>query len=244
MSPPLLKLRNGPVLVYDWRQFQVRAGRGGYGVAFELDLAVRNDAYVKDVRGIWRIVTDPTGGQPGTSTWQSTPLAYGGLIGDGYERWTGHCELMGHVVDRVELAGCVMMNGQTFWDNNSGANFQLTSDLTPSPGDGIRCQAALSRAGGLLEFSGEAWTVEFGGEQQVTVIYTTDAWQSSISAPIQKTEDGSWYWRVPLGRRGVEKVEYCLRYSVCSADFWDNNGGANYVVSTPTRPRGPGLSRK
>lgn len=55
--PPALLLRQGPVLVYDYRDVVIYAGRGGYGCAFTMEVAVRNDSYDKVVGvvfALWR----------------------------------------------------------------------------------------------------------------------------------------------------------------------------------------------
>lgn len=87
-------------------------------------------------------------------------------------------------------------------------------------------------------------------DKDIEIVYTTDGWQT-----VQKFAMGSgekpntshwiedvWYgmerWGVDveIAAEGVERFEYAIRYrhgvvaNARSYDFWDNNGGNNYVV--------------
>ncbi len=93
---------------------------------FWIDLAIRNDAYDKNVGIVWtdRVRTTP---------WQIATASYEGPLedrGDGnLERW-GVDVTTGTMTGiephpQIQLAAFVEMAGQTSWDNNGGADHVL-----------------------------------------------------------------------------------------------------------------------
>jgi hypothetical protein len=92
---------------------------------FWVDIAVRNDAYDKRVGIVWTdLVRDPAG-----SPWRTAYARYEHSLDTPYEQWGldvtagvyGAIEPTPH----IQFAAFVEMNGQTYWDNNGGADHTI-----------------------------------------------------------------------------------------------------------------------
>jgi hypothetical protein len=92
---------------------------------FWVDIAIRNDAYDKRVGIVWidTVREDPAG------PWHVATATYEHALDQPYEQWGidatagvyGAIEPNPH----IRFAAFVEMNGQTYWDNNGGADHQL-----------------------------------------------------------------------------------------------------------------------
>jgi hypothetical protein len=89
---------------------------------FWVDLAVRNDAYEKQVGIVWIDTIRPT-------TWRTANAVYEGTNPDGTETWG--VDVTASVIGGVEpnphiqFAAFVHMAGVEYWDNNQGADHDL-----------------------------------------------------------------------------------------------------------------------
>jgi hypothetical protein len=92
---------------------------------FWIDLAVRNDAYDKRVGIVWTDVVRDAEGTP----WRTAYARYEHALGAPYEQWG--IDVTAGVYGAIEpslhirFAAFVEMNGQTYWDNNGGADHTI-----------------------------------------------------------------------------------------------------------------------
>jgi hypothetical protein len=90
---------------------------------FWVDIAVRNDAYDKRVGIVWTDLVRDAG------AWHTAYAQYEHALDAPYEQWGidvtagvyGAIEPTPH----IQFAAFVEMNGQTYWDNNGGADHTL-----------------------------------------------------------------------------------------------------------------------
>lgn len=237
---PALVLRQGPVLIYDWKDYVIYAGRGGYGVSFTMDVAVRNESYDKEVGVVWRVVeVSRTGGATLPQEWNRTTLSYAGVIEHTMERWSAEARQMGSVVEYVEYAVFASMNGATYWDNASGVNYRIYSSWTPSPSRGVVAAGSVRPLGPspsrAFEFSGRAQVWDYPGDKEVSVLFSTDGW-STVHTILAKVVDEAWIWNATFTNPRSERLEFAVRYRVEGVDFWDNNKGQNYAYRLERNP--------
>lgn len=233
---PSLRFRQGAVLYYDYSDLVIRAGRGGYGVTFKMELAVRQDAYDKSVGIVWT-----------ADAWRTArvcDLAYEGMLDGGMERWGGPCSSGDVTPNEIQLAAFATMNGTTSWDNNGGSNYRIAFDSrvgwSPSPAQGLAVAASVERPHTPLNFNdtpalfGSVVVWDYPGAKSVTVVYTTDGWATTHTSDAGPGPSpyGAWAFLIPLPA-DADRVEYAVRYRVAGVDFWANNGGKNYVSAVP-----------
>ena len=71
----------------------------------------------------------------------------------------------------------------------------------------------------------------------MTVRWTVNDWNTSADASatyVDNSSDGAtdkFKFRVSVGCLPVgSRVQFCLRYACGGQEFWDNNGGTNYIL--------------
>jgi hypothetical protein len=241
-----LRLLQGPVLYYDNRNLSTWAGRGGYGVRFDIDVAVRNDSYQKQVKIAWHAIGEDGSPNKASSPWADCVLSYNGVLDGNMERWSGNCTAnTGFIVDTVELAANAVMNGQSYWDNNSGKNHLIdnlnTGVRTPSPAQGLWLFSTVERPGTTVNpgtdwlSTGQVRLYDYATSKSASLVYTLDGWASTqVAALTGPDADGLWRWAVPM--KGVASggaIEFAVVYRAGSEEFWANNGGRNYRDAVP-----------
>ncbi len=90
-----------------------------------VDIAVRDDAYDKRVGIVWTdLVRDPAG-----SPWHTAYAQYEHALSSPYEQWgvdvTAGVYVAIEPSPHIVFAAFVEMNGQTYWDNNGGADHTI-----------------------------------------------------------------------------------------------------------------------
>jgi hypothetical protein len=206
-----------------------------------LTAKVKNIAFAKEVA----LVSALSGG-----AWTERPLAWQEHFGD-YDTFAIYS---GNTFYLNDFALRYTVDGQTFWDNNGGANYHL-DELGPNTvGGNVVLNLATARrgteAGGGFVFTtswveGEIYVNNLSFTRQVGIRLTANGWAS-----FQDT-DASFYGQVPVAE-GVSRVEtwkfktpeYNLdestpdfQFAIYYHDldtgrfFWDNNFGQDYTLS-------------
>lgn len=133
----------------------------------------------------------------------------------------------------IQFAIKYEVNGQTYWDSNSGANYVVKA------GYNVTAQYDFGNGGITHWYDSvlsegiqiETQLKNLGFNKDVRVRYTTDDWATYQEAEGKyvRTLDGSniehWSILVPT----TEPFEYAISYTVNGTTYWDNNFGANYT---------------
>lgn len=202
-------------------------------------------------------------------TWKDVEANYVGVTGDEKELWRASFHLCTAVnsfqcpeVTATDLKFAIRLraNGQEYWDNNSGANYYIGKD------DGYLLSSAYhlmvhrkgefhcSTADATCQLSGGQILLQnFAPLKTVTVVYTTDEWQTSAE---QQAEFYDTTYTHPLGRftnpgvqggelwwftlegipRGATNLKYFVKYNFGAGDSIDNNFAQNYRLAIPDFP--------
>lgn len=93
-------------------------GGGCYGQCgyLNVDMRIENIAYAKQVNVVY--TADTYGGR-----WYSFPAHYVGSLDDGFEHWNAGFNV-GNRDSVITFALSYTVDGQTYWDNNGGLNYQ------------------------------------------------------------------------------------------------------------------------
>lgn len=209
---------------------------GGY-LEQNVLIQVKNVAYSKQV---------VVHAERSDGAWIDVPAHFLRMGDATYELWSANREDFGpHTYNRYALK--YVVNGETYWDNNNGADyvFQAGSSTGPGPRLGNDVNVLLlsaSLSGGYLYAYIDVRNIAYA--KDLELIYTTDNWASSTVLDASFYE---WYqtgyssfirspnaygierWRVyaPLG---ASSLKFYISYSVGGSVYYDNNYGANYSI--------------
>lgn len=203
---------------------------------------VKNIAYSKSVT----IHYSDNGG----TTWKDVQASYHKPTNSGYEAWKftlPEVKVTHGSTAVFQFAIKYQVNGQTYWDNNSGDNYSVnygygtTMPTKMAFGSGKLALQTASAYQCAAEFYGNIQLVNLGYQKDVKVRYTTDNWatyqeapatyQSSIETPYSDQDIEEWTFWVDIGYAATE-VKFAISYTVNGKTYWDNNFGANYSVMT------------
>lgn len=230
-APRDLDLQGAPIQVLDFDPYSIiRSCSAGcvYSEYFWVDVAVRNDAFDKQVAIRW---TDDD-----WATYTDTPLQYEGSLQGGFERWGTDVELglfsTGAVFnpppEEVEFAAYVTMNGQTWWDPDN--DYYVYGKVTEEePVTLLESDVGYDQATGAF-LQGRVRVFDLAPEKRVFFRYTTDDWATWEEAEAAYAEGDDWSFRIDgLGLDSLpEAVEFAIRYEVDGETYWDSNDGRNY----------------
>lgn len=186
-------------------------------------------------------------------TWIDVPFAYARPIGDGRELWqlnfNSDTPGLGEAADPLEFSLKYQTAGQTYWDNNGGANYRIRKNtgtvlFNSNVYDG-NYRAEHNSNLNLNTYAGWVTVKNLAPVKQVKVIYSTDGWQTSktavgvfnpnywylqsVSLPNPNTHGfEEWYYSLDVGT--ALHVDYAIQYTVNGQIYWDNNFGRNYHV--------------
>jgi Carbohydrate/starch-binding module (family 21) len=214
---------------------------GGFEFTFApISAKVQNLGFAKDVSVHYT---------PDNVTWKDDPLAWTAPSFGDYDLFTGTVnEQVEQFVIRYDV------NGQTFWDNNDGQNYNFISNLATVGGNVVLNKATArqgSEAGGGFVFTtswleGEILVNNFGFSKSVGIVITVDggvnwtATQATFSG--NNTADGKfvgpaevWTFKTPEFNLNPASDEFFFaafyQDLASSREFWDNNFGQNYQLS-------------
>lgn len=145
-----------------------------------------------------------------------------------------------------------IVGGQTYWDNNNGANYTLIESSPSGPGPILGNNINVLLRNVELEehlyydfLKAEIDVRNIAYEKNVTLTYTTNNWLTSktINAsyasgtPVWNTyiywpnEYNIERWVIPGELIGKMSLQFYISYTVNGITYYDNNYGANYSVS-------------
>lgn len=206
-------------------------------LGLKIVINLENIAYDKEVKVH---VTDHTYGQ-------DTVLSaiYLNSADNNREIWTVHDYSL---PTNVEISFYIeyKVNGQTFIDNNNGSNYTLDTSGQSTLNDYILNTCSIK----TTEFYGSNYS-KYGGDQAnfianfilkniayekiVTVVYTTDNWNTvkTGQAVYKESIPGNleiWTFRDDFIPLEATEIEFAVEYKVNGQSYWDNNYGSNYKI--------------
>ncbi len=228
--------------------------QGAYGYYTEIrefKVEVKNLAYHKEVD----VLCELTDG-----TWKFFPLSFSNSTQEGTEIWSGTAKRSNipYLVEsgfKGKYAVRYKVNGQEYWDNNNGQNYEITGVAGRYLSEGINVSVYNSN---LYQYTGSQSASLFidvdvknlNYKKDVEVVYTTDGWKTSNKAKLNFQSYftvGPKQMLISPNRFGVEKwsvsinlptsvqiVDYAIVYRVNGQEYWDNNFGKNYRVTKVT----------
>lgn len=187
----------------------------------------------------------------GNGTWINVPLSFNRSISGGREVWkTAYQPATNTVFDAV-FALKYVVNGQTYWDNNGGANFSIAKDSGSILANGVNVYhshyaptATLST--GSTSYSLIATVRNLAPTKNVRVHYSTNNWATTqiangefssyfwAGAYSQATNPNAYgfeEWRIFLPIGNANQVVYAIESVVNGQSHWDNNFGQDYRVA-------------
>lgn len=170
-------------------------------------------------------------------TWKDARAEYFKATQGNYEAWKFKTDsffvgMRGSAT--VQFAIKYEVNGETYWDNNNGANYKVKA------GYGVSSQYDFGSTNVAL------WYPTWGADDQVKIYaqlkslaydkdvrvrYSTDNWatyeevQGTYSYSFPDSDIESWIISVPA----TQTFQYAISYKVNGITYWDNNFGDNYT---------------
>lgn len=201
---------------------------------FSGDVLVENLAYDKKVTIVTRINGDK---------WLELKANYEETLANGLERWSFK-EANIYIDAEYQFAIKYEVDGQTFWDNNSNADYYLTkveggrveSNFILPPEFALRNLKTdnwKQQQNGIYSLYGTLYLQNLGDDKLVDIIYSTDNWQTNKTVAAhftRKNNDDSaerWTYFIETDIENAH-VEFAIRYRVNGNEYWDNNFGRNY----------------
>jgi len=230
-------------LVKAYSMAAYRAGCGGYNRSFIIK--VKNLAYDK-------YVSVHHSGEEGES-WFDMEAEYVKSIEDGYEIWKigGPSQGCGATFEGgSEFVLKYEVDGNTYWDNNGGQNYDLPIVSGPMLGEDVNVMfnsGSLYTYNDVTTFSGSVDVKNVAYDKEITVVYTTDDWETVNTVEASYTS----YYHIGYGNllkapnshnvepwnfsaeldSSVEEVKFAIAYSVDGNTYWDNNFGDDYIIA-------------
>ncbi len=197
-------------------------------------------------------------------SWKDFPLTYIAQAEDYSEIWgwelnygvgTPFASTFSQTGFSDEFALKYIVNGQTYWDNNGGRNYNISSPYITDGfflQDGVQIAADMfgstftcSGRNGFLRISADLRNIAY--EKEVNLVYSTDDWRTVKTAPFTYASTygygGSnltafpgqqqferWNVNVTLPYRDTQ-VKFAISYKVNGQTYWDNNYGEDYTLT-------------
>jgi hypothetical protein len=198
---------------------------GSYNFRASSEIIVQNLGYEKHV-SLWN-------GKDGIP-WGDLDAGYDNSLPGNLERWTinGKPDADRFFDAKYEV------NGQTYWDNNDGWNYQsidygydelnvITGRYFPV----IHGQSTLTSSS-LTVYAG---IQNLAYEKTVGLVYTTDNWvtyDTIYASYLWTMKSGLEVWKFDKSLSNVSKVEFAIFYKVNGCEYWDNNFYQNYTATS------------
>lgn len=179
--------------------------------------------------------------------WYDTSASYVGPTDGAHEKWNFQISTSAMTTDHPELKNLTSIqfaikyevNGNTYWDNNGGANY------TNSPyfGNGTT-SVILGKPNVLLGFGyltndsfyGYVYVKNLNPAKTVKIRYTTDNWATYTDGYATYNGPSNGYnsvegWSFSFNVPGAAQVKYAVGYTVNGTTYWDSNYGNNYTAN-------------
>lgn len=205
-------------------------GMGTYQRGFEV--RVKNLAYDKQV-AIWHKLAD--------GTWVEVPCTYSRTADAGYEIWTGSTSCFNSSLYDTRFCVKATMNGQTFWDNNGGADYVMGHNDGVLLGGGVNVMLNSAwRGAGTISGGIDLRNIAYS--KSVQVVWTTDNWatQSVTDATFVSSYSYGYAFVQSPNALGIERwiytlntsaaIKFYIRYTVNGKTYYDNKFGADYSL--------------
>ncbi len=205
-----------------------RYGQSQYVRTF--NIRVKNIAYNKVVK---------VRHQKADGSWTDLNASYIGGAGNGYELWQATYSYTGSSMPLgTKFAVFYTVNGQTYWDNNGGSDFNLKQGDGVLLGKNVKVLAQNSfKSGSQIVVNIDLQNVAYN--KTVEVWYSTDNWSSSKK--VNASYQSYWYEgyanvKSP-NQAGVERwmatipassAKFYIKYVANGSSYYDNNYGWNY----------------
>lgn len=188
-------------------------------------IEVQDLAYQKVV-GVAYLTTD-------WPTWQTAYASYLGPSTSGQELWGFNAP---HAAQ--QLAVFYTVNGQTYWDNNGGADYAVKKyDI-----DALMTYPRIAEAEGVrsadgASLSGTILVKNLSSTKDIQAVYTDDGWATVKQAPAAYYYTFAsgvewWSFNLPLSAGAPDSnIQMAFQYTYPGGVDWDNNYGHNYHVS-------------
>ncbi|MHA7055928.1 hypothetical protein ACWGOQ_0001815 [Aquimarina sp. M1] len=234
-------------LVKAWKSLGYYRGYTVYNHKFTVEVV--NLAYDKNV-SIYHEKRD--------GSWDEIALSYHTTIDSQTELWTGGYSQAGYSITQEyddEFVIKYVVNGNTYWDNNAGANYRIEQhegylfakpDLNVSV-DTDFVSLNYSPYDNKNRLSVTVDVRNLAPVKEVGVIYSSDGWQTQgylplffrstwMNGPLFSIESPNSYnierWQGYVGLDASEdQLEYAVVYRANGNEYWDNNYGKNYTVA-------------
>lgn len=210
-----------------------------YGMAQlqrNFEIRVKNAAYDKTVMVHHQL----TNGQ-----WTNLAARFVREAGDGFEIWEAGYSSMNTTLLTDRFVVFCTVNGQTWWDNNGGADFFLRH------GDGVLLGSGIGVLANTFYFSSYSGNAvvnidvkNIAYNKSVELVYTTDNWLSAgvVQAQYQygytygysyvtcPNQAGFERWVATVPVSDGNNFKYFLKYTVNGQEYFDNNYGRDYKL--------------
>lgn len=229
---------------------------------FSFDIRVDNLAYSKNV-AIYYLDSD---GQ-----WKEHAAVYARPIDGNQEIWqAGWSRSLNDPYQSnppldMEFVVKYEVAGQTYWDNNNGANYHLNANSGELITGEVYADGAFASAPYTVNYNGNSSAISgyfqvgvllknLGYSKEVKVHYSYDNWQTTYVANAMfqpgrmqgysyvtyPNPNGVEYWYfytsgAEAQNHDASQVKFAVSYTVNGVTYWDNNFGQNYSVDIANR---------
>lgn len=178
--------------------------------------------------------------------WYDTSANYVGATDGTHEKWNFLISTSSLTSDHPELKNLATVkfaikyevNGNTYWDNNGGANYTNSPYSAGSSSVILGKPNVLHKYGQLSNgtFSGYVYVKNLNPVKTVKIRYTTDNWATYTDGTATYTSPANNYnsvegWSFNFNVPGAAQVKYAVAYTVNGVTYWDNNYGNNYTAA-------------
>jgi len=173
-----------------------------------------------------------------TNQWKDVSATYSTTNNDG-------CEVWQFLVPDNYSSSCKFcikyeVNGQTYWDNNNGNNYSVGKYDTVL-GKNKVCVLHPWINFGRSEsnvLKGDIAVANIGNPKVVKVRYSEDGgltYKEANAYNYNNPSDGglvdNWSFAIQLNS-STHKVQFSVCYEVNGVEYWDNNFGSNYILTS------------
>jgi hypothetical protein len=219
--------------------------------------SVQTREYVVEVANLALNKTVVAHQQLSNGQWEDVSLSYSFTTTSGTEIWTGTSTKSTLFFTTPaqnqfgeKLAVKYEVNGQTYWDNNNGADYYISNTnrtdnssflymsedfniLSTLPHNEPAIQSNANNT--YINIAADVRNIAFAKE--VKIIYTVNNWATSATKSLsfnsyENNNANTNYerWTIGFAIPKTTKVIYALSYKVNGVTYWDNNFGKNYTL--------------